>query len=233
LKYGADVALAQNDLAIGYVTNISKAGCFVQIGHNCTVRAGLNELSDNTNFNFETEMPIGRLVVGRITKVDSKADFKRFHFSTRQSLTVYGVGVVDRAKLSVGDKVEAIVMATAEGKAFAQIKGTYIKLKVKEYSSLKAGDQILCSLTKVTKEKITSHFVSILPKSEQMTQEQKVVDRLYQSIQEETQAELENLQTLSLQKQPSSASALDQSMLQNLNAEEQINQKIRDLDDLE
>ena len=119
MKYGADVALAQNDLAIGYITNISKAGCFVQIGHNCTVRAGLNELSDAQGFDFENEMPIGRLVVGRITKVDEKTATKRFHFSTRRSLAVYGVGVVDRSKLSVGDNVEAIVLATAEGKAFA------------------------------------------------------------------------------------------------------------------
>jgi ribosomal protein S1 len=52
LKYGAEVALQEGDLCIGYVTNIGKSGCFVQIGHNCTVRAGLNELSDITGFDF-------------------------------------------------------------------------------------------------------------------------------------------------------------------------------------
>lgn len=52
LKYGAEVALHAGDLCIGYITNIGKSGCFVQIGHNCTVRAGLNELSDLTGFNF-------------------------------------------------------------------------------------------------------------------------------------------------------------------------------------
>lgn len=46
LKYGADVALKEGDLVQGYVTNIGKSGCFLQIGHNCTVRAGLNELRD-------------------------------------------------------------------------------------------------------------------------------------------------------------------------------------------
>lgn len=46
LKFGAKVAIQQGDLALGYIVNIGKAGCFVQIGHNCTVRAGLNELSD-------------------------------------------------------------------------------------------------------------------------------------------------------------------------------------------
>lgn len=64
-------------------------------------------------------MPIGRLVVGRISKVDDKTETKRFHFSTRQSLTVFGVGVIERSKLQVGDKVESIIMAVAEGKAFA------------------------------------------------------------------------------------------------------------------
>ena len=29
LKYGAEVALNQGDLAIGYIVNIGKAGCFV------------------------------------------------------------------------------------------------------------------------------------------------------------------------------------------------------------
>ena len=29
LKFGAQAAVSQGDLVIGYVTNISKAGCFV------------------------------------------------------------------------------------------------------------------------------------------------------------------------------------------------------------
>lgn len=29
LKYGADVALQEGDLCIGYITNIGKSGCFV------------------------------------------------------------------------------------------------------------------------------------------------------------------------------------------------------------
>lgn len=45
---------------MGYITNIGKSGCFVQIGHNCTVRAGLNELSDQSSFNFAEQMPLGR-----------------------------------------------------------------------------------------------------------------------------------------------------------------------------
>ena len=44
-------------------------------------------------------MPVGRLVVGRITKVDQQGEAKRFHFSTRQSLTVFGVGIIERSKL--------------------------------------------------------------------------------------------------------------------------------------
>ena len=46
LKYGAKLVLAKNSLVLGYVTNISKAGCFIQVGHNTSIRAGLNELSD-------------------------------------------------------------------------------------------------------------------------------------------------------------------------------------------
>ena len=115
LKYGAAAALSRGDLAVGYVAGIGKAGCFVQIGHKCTVRAGLNELSDSTKFNFAEEIPVGRLVLGRITKVDTQPNGeKRYHFSTRQSLVVYGVGAVDRSKLEVGNEVTSIVMAVAD-----------------------------------------------------------------------------------------------------------------------
>ena len=160
LKFGADVALNQGDLALGYIVNIGKAGCFVQIGHNCVVRAGLNELSDNSGFDFQKEMPIGRVVLGRVSKVDEHNGQKRFHFTTRKSLVVYGVGAVERSKLEVGSEVEAILMAFAENKAFAQIKGSYIKIKVKPVpKSLKIGDQVVSKLTKVTKEKISSEFI--------------------------------------------------------------------------
>ena len=109
-------------------------------------------------------MPIGRMVLGRITKVEQlPTGEKRFNYSTRQSLVVYGVGVVDRSKLEVGNEVTSIVMAVAEGKAFAQIKGSYIKIKVKGYKEkdqIQVGDHIISSLQKVTKEKISSSFVS-------------------------------------------------------------------------
>ena len=49
LKFGNKLALKPNDLFTGYVTNISKAGCFVQIGHSCTARIGLNELFDDND----------------------------------------------------------------------------------------------------------------------------------------------------------------------------------------
>jgi len=83
------------------------------------VRAGLNDLSDSSSFNFVEEMPVGRVVLGRITKVEDKGDDKRFQFSTRKSLVVYGVGVVDRNQLQEGSQVETIVMAIAEDKVFA------------------------------------------------------------------------------------------------------------------
>ena len=81
-------------------------------------------------------MPIGRIVLGRISRTSDAADgSKRFDFSTRQSLVVYGVGVIERSKLEVGAEVESIVMALAEGKAFTQIKGTYLKIKVKGFEA--------------------------------------------------------------------------------------------------
>jgi DNA-directed RNA polymerase subunit E'/Rpb7 len=85
-----------NDLFVGYVTNISKAGCFVQIGHNCTVRIGLNELSDSTDFDFTSQMPIGRMVAGRITKCIDNGEEMRYNATLRRSLVVYGVGQITK-----------------------------------------------------------------------------------------------------------------------------------------
>lgn len=80
--------------------------------------------------------------------------------------------MIERSKLQVGDEAEAIIMAIAEGKAFAQIKGSYIKIKVKEIpSKLKVGDHVTVSLKKVTKEKISSVFLKKLPDSECLSEE--------------------------------------------------------------
>lgn len=121
LKYGADVALREGELCIGYVANIGKSGCFIQLGHNCTVRAGLNELSDSPSFNFSEQMPLGRLVLCRIYKVDDVAGKKRFNVTLRRSLVVYGVNAVDRESISEGSQVQCLVIAIVEEgtKAFA------------------------------------------------------------------------------------------------------------------
>lgn len=89
LKYGAALTFKQGDLTLGYVTNISKAGCFIQVGHNTSMRAGLNELSDDQDYDFIGQMPIGRVVLCRITKASENNT--RFDCSTRKSLIVYGV----------------------------------------------------------------------------------------------------------------------------------------------
>lgn len=44
-------------------------------------------------------MPIGRLVLARIVKVDEKGDQKRFNLSLRKSLVVFGTNAVDKNSL--------------------------------------------------------------------------------------------------------------------------------------
>jgi len=66
------------------------------------VRAGLNELSDQSSFNFTDQMPPGRMVLGRIYKIDQdQGGKKRFNITLRKSLVVYGVNVVNRDSLAV------------------------------------------------------------------------------------------------------------------------------------
>jgi hypothetical protein len=188
----------------------------------------LNELSDNSGYDFTKEVPVGRLVVGRISKVEESADGKkRFCYSTRQSLVVFGVGCVDASKLNEKDQVESIVMAIAEGKAFGQIKGSYIKLKIKEGpTNLKVGDHVVSSLNKVTKEKISSSFVKKVSQNDWMSDDQKLVKSIYESVQEEAARELIFLRNQNQSKTEGKAdfdaSHLDQKHF--MNREEQLAQ---------
>jgi len=52
LKFGAGLTFKNGTLCTGYITNISKAGCFIQVAHNVSMRAGLNELSDDQDYDF-------------------------------------------------------------------------------------------------------------------------------------------------------------------------------------
>lgn len=76
-------------------------------------------------------MPIGRQVVGRITKCIDNGGDMRYNATLRKSLCIYGVGLVNRNQLKVGDQHTAFVLAVAADIVFAQLNGSYLKLKVK------------------------------------------------------------------------------------------------------
>lgn len=182
-------------------------------------------------------MPQGRLVVGRITgvKEQPKGD-KRFDFSLRKSLVVHGVGAIDRSKLEVDMEVEAIVMAVAEGKAFAQIKGSYHSIKVKGYShKIEVGEHVMTKLKKVTKEKISSLFVKRVTQSALAPDELKFKNIL-SSVEEEATKELESVQAHFKQDPKKAKSDFDLQHIDQanfMNTEEQVAAHIRDLNELQ
>lgn len=118
---------------------------------------------------------------------------------------MYGVGAIDRSKLELGSEVTSIVMAVAEGKAFCQVKGTYIKLKVKDLGQevLKPGDHVISKLTKMNKQKISSKFVgkatSLGQLGSQMSEEEKLAESMFLSAQRESKAEIRALKALNEQ----------------------------------
>lgn len=230
LKYGAKVALHEGDLCLGFVSGIGKSGCFIQIGHNCTVRAALNELSESPNFNFVEEMPIGRQVLGRITRIEEKADKKWYHFSLRKSLIVYGTSVIDRSSLEVGNQVEAIILTFTDGKAFAQLKGSYLKLKVKNFQEgeIREGDHVMAKLTKVTKQKISSEFVQKI-KGTGLNEEEKIVEKLFNSVQEEAQKDIAKAQ------EQANSKEIDEEMFKKVgkNQQDEVEMQIEDLKELD
>ncbi len=74
--------------------------------------------------------------------------------SLRQSVVTFGIGAIDRTQLEVGKQVQAVVLTVLEiGKAYAQIKGSYLKMKLKNIakSNLKHGDCVLATIKKNNK----------------------------------------------------------------------------------
>lgn len=148
------------------MTNISKAGCFIQIGHNCSVRVGLNELDDAETFDFQKQMPIGRQVAGRITKCMDLGEDMRFNATCRKSLVLYGVGLLNRNQLKVGDKHTAFVLAVTNEFIFGQLNGSYLKLKIKGApKKAEVGSLLEVQLTKTEPENIKADFVAMSTKS--------------------------------------------------------------------
>lgn len=68
-------------------------------------------------------MPVGRLVLSRVVKIEDHKTgdvaLRRFNLSCRRTLVVHGTSTVDRQSLQVGDQVRCVVVAIADGKAFA------------------------------------------------------------------------------------------------------------------
>ena len=157
LKFGAPLTFKAGSLCIGYITNISKAGCFIQVAHNVTMRAGLNELSDDQDYDFVSQLPIGRVVLARITKAVNG----RFDCSLRKSLIVYGVHQVSKNDLKPSTRIACLILATsADNVSFGQVKGSYHKLKIKETpSGATPGQLCMVEIAKATSDKIVSTFV--------------------------------------------------------------------------
>ena len=49
IKFGLNNVLKQNTIAVGYIISSSEKGIFIKLANNITVRAGLNELTDEIN----------------------------------------------------------------------------------------------------------------------------------------------------------------------------------------
>lgn len=188
IKFGAKLAVQMNSLFIGYVTNISKAGCFVQIGHNCTVRIGLNELSDSQDFDFTSQMPIGRLVTGRITKCIENGEDMRFNATLRKSLVMYGVGHINKNSLKAGQEYSALVLATSNQVVFAQLKGSYLKVEASGCpKNTEVGQMLKVKLEKVKVDSITAKFVAVDFDTGMQDTTPQVV---YESVQEEARQDI-------------------------------------------
>ena len=143
---------------------------------------------------------------------------------------------VERKSMQVGQELEAIVMAIADGKAFAQVKGSYVKIKVKGYAAsdkLKIGDHIFTSLKKVTKEKISSEFVGRISSSgekPEMSDKERQAQSIFLSVKEEAEKDIESIRELNNQKV---AEDFDATLIDQRNFMDKEAQIIQDLNELD
>lgn len=175
------------------------------------------------------------MVLCRIYKIDEVNGKKRFNITLRKSLVIYGVNVVNRDTLSEGVQVECTVAALIEDKtkAIAQIKGSYLKVKVKELKSgeVKEGDNIIVTLKKVTKQKITGTLLGKAPQSF-LDDKGKLLERLWESIEEEAQKDIHAAKTLAVKGE------IDQEKLKTLavtgaEEEDEVERQFKDLKELD
>lgn len=177
-------------------------------------------------------MPLGRLVLVRIYKVEEVGGKKRFNVTLRKSLVVFGVNVVSRDSLTEGAEVPCTVAAVVEGgsKAFAQIRGSYLKLKVKglQAGQVTEGDNILVKLVKVTKQKITGTFEAKTPKAP-LDERERQVEKLWKSIEEEAEKDIDATM------KRVSKSGIDHDKLRALGeaADDEVEMQYRDLKELQ
>ena len=137
-------------------------------------------------------MPIGRQVVGRITKAFDLGEGARFNASLRRSLAIYGVHQVNKNALKPGDLITAFVLAVAKDSVFAQIKGSYLKLNVKGAPpTTQVGSLIETRLVKVSSEAIKADFVQASNKK--LDPAEDTAKHVYDSVLLESAQDLKNL----------------------------------------
>ena len=108
-------------------------------------------------------MPLGRMGPCRIYKVDDIQGKKRFNVTLCKSLVVFGANAIQRDSMAKGFQIEYKIARFLDDKtkAIAQLKDSYLKIKVKELKAghTSQGENVIATLKNVTKQKITGIFV--------------------------------------------------------------------------
>ena len=137
-------------------------------------------------------MPIGRVVLCRITKASNNNT--RFDCSVRRSLIVFGVHQVQKKDLKPDLKLSCIILAAAsDGVAFAQVKGSYHKLKIKGTPEEAVPGQLcIVEIKKVTTEKIVGDFVEFDNESfdGEGAAHERHLAQIHASVQQEAKADI-------------------------------------------
>lgn len=161
-KYGVSNVIEQNMVSIGYVTSSTKNGVFIKLANNITVRAPLNELSDERVFEPFNLYSENQLVITRIISVTHNKNKKvesnekaepRYNASLRESVVNFNL-TLKLKDLNKNNFYLCYVTGgkTKEGKQCVNVVGSTFNGELTQKTDYPLGEIVTLELTDLNKE---------------------------------------------------------------------------------
>ena len=153
-KFGNENVLEQNQIILGWVTQSSKNGVFVRIGLNTTLRAPINEITDDKIFEPFNLIQENQLVLCRIISktYDKQTKLPRFNISLRESVVKFNLNFKLK-DLNIKCFYNCLISGTnKENKFVVNIIGSTYNGILSQKANYNIGDIVVLQLVECNKE---------------------------------------------------------------------------------